>query len=72
MDHIEIIQRLNALKEQLLKSNGGFLNRNIKAIDKAVEAVECYNNLQTVLAGRYLVGIITGVIISSILIAIFG
>ncbi len=71
MDHIEIIQRLNVLKEQLLASNGGFINRNVKAVDKAIRIIKYSSNLQVIFVGAYFSGVVTGAIIASVLMAIF-
>ena len=71
VDHIEIIQRLTILKEQLLACNGGFLNRNVKAVDRAIRIVRFFGNVQAVFVGTYFSGIVTGIIGTLILIAIF-
>lgn len=71
MDHIEIIQRLTILKKQLLACNGGVLNRNVKAVDRAIRIVRFFGNVQAVFVGTYFSGIVTGIIGTLILMAIF-
>ena len=71
MDHIEIIQRLNVLKEQLLETNGGFINRNVKAVDNAIKIIKYSSNLHAIFVGSYFSGAVTGIIITSILMAVF-
>ncbi|MEW9991955.1 hypothetical protein [Clostridium butyricum] len=70
MDHIEIVQRLQELKRQLM-SEPGTIDRNVHAVTKAIWIVKNSKNTNKALVLGYVYGIASSAIVAMSITAIF-
>lgn len=70
MDHVEIEQRLRSLKEQLML-NPGTMDRNVKALSKAIKIVKTAKKMDVAIITAYFYGISTAFIVWIVCMFIF-